>query len=313
MNTRIKIKYDDSNSPKTAAWFKTIFDQSYLFEDIDVYHRIFNLRENLCGIFEESADGAGDIWLYLINGPEKAMLIDTGFGIGDLKGVVKRLIGDKELYVVNTHEHLDHAIGNMQFGHAYCHLYAVASITSRLMTPHIWDNMYDAGGHGIYLDFNKEDIIEYQPYELIPCLDGKTFDLGGGHIIEMIHTPGHAAGGASFIDRKNRILFTGAMHSNYIGIGGRPGIYHSWHTVDAFHDALLCIKEKHFDEFDRIFPAHEIIDLDKSFILDQIQACEDIMADHNNYEFTALTKHGGELRYHACGDAGVRFTENSFR
>ena len=40
--------------------------------------------------------------MYLINGAEKALLIDTGFGITDLKQMIKALCGEKELYVINT-------------------------------------------------------------------------------------------------------------------------------------------------------------------------------------------------------------------
>ena len=33
-------------------------------------------------------DGFADVWMYLVIGPEKALLIDTSFGIGDLKSRV---------------------------------------------------------------------------------------------------------------------------------------------------------------------------------------------------------------------------------
>ncbi|MFQ9073117.1 MAG: hypothetical protein ACLR43_10615 [Faecalibacillus faecis] len=36
------------------------------------------------------------------------MLIDTAFGLGDLKGLIHKLIGDKEIIVCNTHCHIDH-------------------------------------------------------------------------------------------------------------------------------------------------------------------------------------------------------------
>ena len=42
------------------------------------------------------------------------MLIDTGYGYGNLKQVVKS-ITDKPLYIVNTHGHVDHTSGNAQF------------------------------------------------------------------------------------------------------------------------------------------------------------------------------------------------------
>ena len=47
-------------------------------------------------------------------------VIDTGFGIGDFKGLVRKLVGDKPLIVVNTHSHYDHAYGNCQFERCYC-------------------------------------------------------------------------------------------------------------------------------------------------------------------------------------------------
>ena len=42
---------------------------------------------------------------------KKAMLIDTAFGLGDLKGLIHKLIGDKEIIVCNTHCHIDHVSG----------------------------------------------------------------------------------------------------------------------------------------------------------------------------------------------------------
>ena len=48
--------------------------------------------------------------MFLLIGDEKAMLIDTGVGIGDLKGFVRTLT-DKPLIVCYTHNHVDH-VGN---------------------------------------------------------------------------------------------------------------------------------------------------------------------------------------------------------
>ena len=62
--------------------------------------------------------------LYLLEGTEKAMLIDCGMGIGDLKGAVE-MITDKPLYVVITHGHVDHTGNAWQF-------------------PELWINQKDA-------------------------------------------------------------------------------------------------------------------------------------------------------------------------
>ena len=61
------------------------------YDEIDPYAEVYQFRENLYGIYTQNADGGGAPWIYLVLGPEKAMLIDTGFGIGDLKSLVEKL------------------------------------------------------------------------------------------------------------------------------------------------------------------------------------------------------------------------------
>ena len=56
--------------------------------------------------------------MYLLEGKEKALLIDTGWGAGNLRGYVEKLT-DKPIIVVNTHYHPDHAGGNGEFEEVY--------------------------------------------------------------------------------------------------------------------------------------------------------------------------------------------------
>ena len=66
---------------------------------------------------------AGGVWaiddraqdtVYLVVGGERALLLDTGWGVGDLAGLVASLT-DLPLTVVNSHGHPDHVCGNGQF------------------------------------------------------------------------------------------------------------------------------------------------------------------------------------------------------
>ena len=50
-------------------------------------------------------------FMFLIVGEEKAMLIDTGYGEGNLREIVEG-ITDKPVMVVDTHGHFDHTGGN---------------------------------------------------------------------------------------------------------------------------------------------------------------------------------------------------------
>ena len=76
------------------------------------YVEVYQFRENLYGLFNQNCDGAGDVWMWLTVGPEKAFLIDTAYGLGDSKALVDEITGGKEVIVANTHDHYDHAFGN---------------------------------------------------------------------------------------------------------------------------------------------------------------------------------------------------------
>lgn len=53
----------------------------------------------------------GTEYIYLLEGKEKALLLDTGYGIGHLRAFVETLT-DKPVIVANTHFHPDHSAGN---------------------------------------------------------------------------------------------------------------------------------------------------------------------------------------------------------
>src|SRR5215203_318122 len=55
-----------------------------------------------------------DVRSYLIAGSEKAILVDTGTGVGDIRKIVEQLT-DLPVGVVNSHSHWDHIGGNWRF------------------------------------------------------------------------------------------------------------------------------------------------------------------------------------------------------
>ena len=81
------------------------------------------------------------MWRYLIVGPKKAILIDTGFGVGNLKALCDKLAGGKEIICVNTHHHLDHVGGNLWFDKVYCHQYE-KNILRKVSIQHLLTKKY---------------------------------------------------------------------------------------------------------------------------------------------------------------------------
>ena len=62
--------------------------------------------------------------MYLIIGTERALLIDTGIGIGNIRSVVETMT-HLPYDVVNTHHHYDHVGGNGRFSMVYAHKKAI--------------------------------------------------------------------------------------------------------------------------------------------------------------------------------------------
>lgn len=282
------------------------------------YAEVYRLRENVYGLLTESLGGAGDVWSYLVIGPEKAMLIDTGYGVGDLKGLVNEITGSMPLIVANTHAHPDHAYGNCQFERVYCHEYTVPQLESA-RKPLNYDALFDAQGRPIWTVFDRRDIVPFQEYEIVGCPDGHLFNLGGDYELEVVWTAGHASGHCMFLDKKSRLLFAGDdAISMRISIGGpRPGDpYGQYATVAAYRDQMAKLAAR-LDEFDCVFPGHFVYDLENVVIADLAKAAEAIVADPQTYGYaeTAYTPSGTITRYHkfVYGLGTLAYTENAVR
>ncbi len=138
---------------------------------------------------------------YLILGETRAMLIDTGFGIGSMKKFTDELT-NLPLILVNTHGHPDHSGGNAEFGSPYLHpadneVYAVkCSYEARLDEAMDWELEHAA------------DILQPTPPEPTPMENNQVFDLGG-RTLTAILTPGHTRGSVCLLDSKTGYLFSG--------------------------------------------------------------------------------------------------------
>lgn len=137
---------------------------------------------------------------YLLLGGEKALLIDTGFGLGSLKKVVDG-ITKLPVVLMNTHGHPDHGGGNAEFGRPFLHpadneLYAAkCSYEARLdELTKMWHL--------------SADMLQPTPPEPVPLEDGTVFDLGGRRVT-VIHTPGHTRGSVCLFDENTGALFAG--------------------------------------------------------------------------------------------------------
>lgn len=147
---------------------------------------------------------------YLALGEQKAALIDTGTGLGNIKKVVTELT-ELPVYVLNTHTHWDHIGNNYRFEEVACYNHPECiskmkqGVPNKKLRPSITgDSIWKSLPEGIYAD--TWHIPPAEPSFLLEEAD--VIDLGGRRL-EIIHTPGHSPGSICLLDIKNRILFTG--------------------------------------------------------------------------------------------------------
>ena len=76
--------------------------------DVNPYVEVYRFYDDLYGLYNQSCDGGADVWMWLVIGPRKAMLVDTAFGLGDMKGLVDEITGGMPLIVANTSAGAEH-------------------------------------------------------------------------------------------------------------------------------------------------------------------------------------------------------------
>ena len=309
-----------------AAWINNLRENNKTKKiyDVDPFVEVYQFRENFYGLLTNLLDGHNNfVWMYLIIGPEKAMLIDTSFGLGNLKGLVDEISGGKPVILVNTHCSCDHSYGNCQFDKAYGHVDLVDDMNWK-QDPGIWDYLFDDNGNSIWVDFDRKEIIPFKKYEFVGVPDGYVFHLGEDYDVELIWLPGHQPGHAGYLDKKNRILIAGdAICGSGVGLSGGSDFFADEHhardrfqgstipsedsrrTVTAYRDSLVRTA-KRMDEFDYIFGGHGTNDLDKNILLSIIEACDKIIADPACYDY----KNGDRLQKMVRGWASIGYYEN---
>jgi hydroxyacylglutathione hydrolase len=206
--------------------------------------RWFSTRE--IGPRTWAIDDHGQDVIYLACGKERGLLIDTGWGIGDLPGLVASLTS-LPVTVVNTHGHPDHAFGNGQFARVHIAGEDVAFVRdppTEATRRWIWD-----------LLLPKPRPIAFEDWALsaaetvVPIGDGHVFDLGGRRI-DVISVPGHTAGSIALLDSEMGTLFAG---DNILS--GATWLHLDESTsLSAFRASLQRLRG--IETFDAILPAH---------------------------------------------------------
>jgi glyoxylase-like metal-dependent hydrolase (beta-lactamase superfamily II) len=253
----------------------------------------YTSKQVAAGVWQISDHGADNI--YVIEGRDSSMLIDTGLGAADLAGYVSKITA-KPLIVINTHGHPDHAGANYQFRKVYVD--PADSAASRACNApearaNASKNMLQGNTPA------ENELFKGTPVStrLVPVKDGQIFNLGGRRI-QVITTPGHTPGEICLLDMDNKLLFTGDNNNTLVWL--------FLPNCKPLRTYLASLEKQigKLAEFTTIFPGHGA-PMPSDFINDQAECVRGIL--NKTIEAKPYKSFAGEAMISTYKRASVAF------
>ncbi len=221
-----------------------------------------------------------DVCQYLIEGTERALLVDTGYGIGDLRSYIEQLT-HKPYEVVITHGHVDHASGAGQFDRVYLSSYDLPVVRER--TTFAARHQSLSGKSGLE-KIPESEWTEPKADGYLPLEEGQVFHLGDLDI-EAIHVPGHTPGMMVLLDIQERIAFFGDACGVFTML-----LRSEASSVHEYRRSLAHLRQ-YEDRYDRVLRQHGTCESHKSVLEENVALCDAVLSgedDHVPFEWLGI-------------------------
>jgi hydroxyacylglutathione hydrolase len=257
----------------------------------------FAVKEVFPQVWVISDHGADN--MYLIEGKDSSLLVDTGLGAADLLACVKK-ITSKPIIVVNTHGHPDHSGANYQFDRVYLHSADMEAARSYNTTEARSGSSRTMLGNNAPAENEKYKGPIHEP-KLTGISDGYIFKLGG-RSIQVMETPGHTPGGLCFLDMENKLLFSGDNNNTLVWL--------FLPNCKPLHEYLATLQkqEKRLSEFTTLLPGHGPA-MSADFIRDQVKCVKGIL--DKSLERKPYESFAGNAMIATYGKASVAFNPDN--
>ena len=255
--------------PQYASLQRIAIDQNWF--------QVYQLRPTVFVIYEPYQ--CEEVLSYLIVGSQKALLIDTGMGIGNISQVVNQLT-TLPLIVINTHTHHDHIGDNWRFEKT---LVGVQSDFSKKNYEELFNDAQEEIKDGMIcfqflpVEFDKNSYrikpFEFQRY----VTDRECLNLGDDRRILVIFTPGHTPDSISLLDIENKLLFVGDIFYQ-----GPIFLYRSETNLTDYVNSLKVLNRLIDDyQVEMVVPAHNTPNVDPQLFKSSLKAITMILTSQN--------------------------------
>ena len=189
---------------------------------------------------------------YLLLGTERAVLIDTGLGVANIKSVVDS-ITSLPILVITTHVHWDHIGGHKYFRDFAVHEKEVSWISEKFPIPlqMVKENL-TRKPCDFPSNFSIDSYYVFQGMPSCTIRDGDRIELGN-RSLQVVHTPGHSPGHCCFYEKERGYLYSGDL----IYSGCLDAFYPSTNPMDYMHSVDKIRKL----DIQKLCPAHHAINI----------------------------------------------------
>ena len=244
-------------------------------------HESFKIRDGIWQVQE-----AKGVYFTIIQGENKAIVMDTGYGIADNRGYVEKHVSVPYI-VINSHGHPDHTQGNHQFEEVFIHpadLPAYENSNTMEGRTSTYERLMLSNGLS---EEGKEEFIKIAPMKMKTLEPDSVYDLGG-LTVRVVELPGHTKGTVALLVEEERILIAGDAFN-----------LDMWMFADN-HDTLETL-EKTLTKalslpFDTYLGGHTIHELKREFLYEVRNNVRTKAVDWDSYE-VILGKEIYQIRY----------------
>ena len=177
----------------------------------DDWFKVYSVAAGVFAISEpRQAEGVNS---FLVVGSKRAVLFDSGLGVGRISSVVRRLTA-LPVTVLNSHTHFDHVGGNSEFADVrnLDEPFSLASARGEVAEALVayasktLDEDHVCGPLPAGVRSRKYTVPTWRI--TAPVREGERLDLGD-RTLEIVRTPGHTPDSICLLERASGLLFTG--------------------------------------------------------------------------------------------------------
>lgn len=208
---------------------------------------------------------------YLVLGKEKAALLDTGCGVGDIREAVNS-VTKLPVMVLLSHGHVDHAGGVSAFREVWLHDKdrALLEVHSKLEFRMEYCRL--AVSPEMQSALIKENFVNGDMPLLHSLKEDEQIDLGG-RLLEIVGFSGHTFGSVGFYDFQTDTLFSGDGANNSTFLFADHCL-----SVAKYREVLCRIQKKYASRMKHYIICHDYAEVPLDCLEHVIACCDCILA-----------------------------------